>query len=91
MNNKENTKEAHNAIAQKYYQEYKDDITDLFYIDEFLKKCKNKILDLGCGMGHYSKYIKDKGFEVVGIDFSNEMLKIAKENESTIRFIESDL
>ena len=91
MTNKENTKMAHNAIAEKYYEEYKDDTTDLNYIDEFLKKCDKKILDLGCGMGHYSKYMKDKGFEVVGIDFSKEMLKIAKDNDLNIKFIESDI
>lgn len=91
MTNKENTKMAHNAIAEKYYKEYKDDTTDLNYIDEFLKKCNKKILDLGCGMGHYSKYMKSKGFELVGIDFSKEMLKFAKDNEPNIKFIESDI
>lgn len=91
MTNKEITKIAHNAIAKQYYDEYKDDKTDLEYIDKFLNMCKGKILDLGCGMGHYSKYIKNKGFEVVGIDFSKEMLKIAKENEPNVEFIESDI
>ena len=91
MNNKENTKMAHNAIAKKYYEEYKDDTTDLDYIDDFLQKCNKKILDLGCGMGHYSKYMKSKGFEVVGIDFSKEMLRIARDNNPDIEFIESDI
>lgn len=91
MTNKENTKLAHNSIAKKYYEAYKDDTTDFAYIDKFLNMCNKKILDLGCGMGHYSRYIKNKGFDVVGVDFSNEMLKIAKDNEPTIKFIESDI
>lgn len=91
MDNKQQTKKAHNAIAQKYYKLYKDDKTDLLYFDEFLSNCKNKILDLGCGMGHYSNYMYSKGFEVTGIDFSEEMIKIAKGNNLNIQFLISDI
>ena len=91
MNNKEQTKQAHDAIANKYYELYKDDKSDLMYFDEFLSQCKNKILDLGCGMGHYSTYMYNKGFNVTGIDFSKEMLKIAKKNNNHIEFIEADI
>lgn len=91
MTNKDITKKAYDAIANQYYQEYKDDKTDLKYIEKFLNLCNKKILDLGCGMGHYSIYIKNKNFEVVGVDFSKEMLNIAKENEPNIKFIESDI
>lgn len=91
MDNKEQTKIAHNAIAKKYYELYKDDQTDLIYFDEFLNNCYSKILDLGCGMGHYSNYIYNKGFKVTGIDFSEEMIKIAKSNNSNIPFYVHDI
>ena len=91
MTNKDVTRRAHDAIAEQYYKEYKDDKTDLEYIDKFLCMCNQKILDLGCGMGHYSKNIYNKGFEIVGIDFSKQMLKIAKQNEPSIKFIEADI
>lgn len=91
MDNKEQTKQAHDAIANKYYELYKDDKSDLMYFDEFLSQCKNKILDLGCGMGHYSTYMYNKGFDVTGIDFSKEMLKIARKNNNHIEFIEADI
>lgn len=91
MTNKEITKKAYDSIANQYYQAYKDDKTDFEYIDKFLNMCNKKILDLGCGMGHYSKYIKNRGLEVVGIDFSKGMLKIAKENEPDVKFIELDI
>ena len=42
-------------------------------------------------MGHYSKYIKSKGLEVVGVDFASEMLKIARETTSGIKYVESDI
>ena len=63
MDNKKITKDAHNAIAEKYYELYKDDTTDLKYFDMFLSQCKGKILDLGCGMGHYSNYMYNKEFK----------------------------
>ena len=38
-----------------------------------------KILDFGCGTGIYAKLLTKKGAKVKGFDISNEMLKIAKE------------
>lgn len=91
MNNKEVTKAAHDAIAEKYYELYKDDVSDLKYFDLFLNDCKSRILDLGCGMGHYSNYMYNKGFNVLGIDFSEKMINIAKKNNPNIDFIISDI
>jgi ubiquinone/menaquinone biosynthesis C-methylase UbiE len=36
------------------------------------------VLDIGCGSGDHAKYIQDKGMKVTGIDFSNEMIHIAR-------------
>ena len=91
MVNKEETKKAHNAIAKQYYEAYKDDVSDLVYFDEFLSLFNGSVLDLGCGMGHYSDYMYKKGFEVLGVDFSSEMIKFAKKINSKIEFIESDI
>lgn len=38
-----------------------------------------KVLDLGCGSGRIAKKIKEKGYTVVGLDFSSEAIKKAKE------------
>ncbi len=40
-----------------------------------------KILDLACGDGSFSRKLKKGATEIVGIDLSNEMIKIAKEKE----------
>ena len=91
MNNKEETKLAHNAISEKYFELYKDDTTDLVYFDKFLNGLKNEILDLGCGMGHYSNYMSQKGFKVTGVDFSSKMIDIARANFKGIDFIVNDI
>jgi len=46
------------------------------------KKCKGKILDLGCGTGYGSKILFDKGSEVYAIDNSKEAIGYAKKNYS---------
>ena len=44
----------------------------------FKKHNVNRILDLGCGVGRYSIYLANEGFNVLGIDFSKSALKLAK-------------
>ena len=44
------------------------------------KKSKIKVLDFGCGTGSFCNHLKERGFDVFGIDFSKEMIKIAQKN-----------
>lgn len=49
------------------------------YIDEINKvKCK-KAIDLGCGIGQDTKWLLDKGFDVISCDFSKRALNKLKE------------
>jgi len=43
-----------------------------------LKLCKGKILDVGCGAGNHSLYLKEKGFDVKGIDISEGAIQVSK-------------
>ncbi len=68
------------------------------YINSIAEKfdCKGiKVLDLACGTGNSSLSLEKKGFKVVGIDISPEMLKAAKEKSfkkgSNIQFIQQDM
>ena len=37
-------------------------------LDEIKKVCGRSLLDLGCGVGGYSRYLMDAGYEVVALD-----------------------
>src|SRR6185503_20035959 len=39
-------------------------------------------LDLACGSGRHSIYLASKGYEVTGIDLSDELIEKAKEHET---------
>ncbi|MFK4997805.1 class I SAM-dependent methyltransferase [Bacillus sp. N9] len=41
----------------------------------------SKIADIGCGDGYGSKLLHDRGYDVVGIDLSEEMIRIAKRQQ----------
>ncbi len=44
------------------------------------------VLDIACALGDLARYMKDEGFDVFGIDLSDEMIEIAKERHSDISF-----
>ena len=49
-----------------------------------------KILDLGCGPGHYTKSLREFG-EVTGIDLSDEAITVAKSKYPHIQFLTGNL
>lgn len=50
-----------------------------------------RILDLGCGTGHESLRLKNLGAEVVGLDFSERSLDIARKSAPDIPFYAGDM
>jgi len=45
----------------------------------FISSKKAKIIDIGCGEGHFLNLARKKGFDVFGIDFNENAIKVAKE------------
>lgn len=51
---------------------------------------EQKIVDLGCGNGALTKKLADKGYSVMGIDSSEDMLKIARQQYPELIFRQGD-
>lgn len=85
--------DTYEKIAGKYAEQYFDDMVDVPYIDKFLAKLPKhgKILDVGSGPGQFGKHMIENGFEVIGIDFSKEMVAIAKKKVPTADFRHMDM
>lgn len=52
-----------------------------------IKPVYSKVLDIGCGVGFYSNLLRSSGYNVIGMDISEEMLKEAKKRYPHIEFI----
>ncbi|MCQ2496846.1 MAG: class I SAM-dependent methyltransferase [Lachnospiraceae bacterium] len=50
------------------------------------------VLELGCGTGKMTRRLRDMGYDMIGVDFSSEMLQIAQEKEdgTAVREKEND-
>lgn len=83
---------AYNYLAKAYANEWANK-PDKQLSDSFISYLSPsaRILDVGCGPGHYSQYFYSSGFDVTGIDFSEEMIAIAREHYSGIDFMLQDM
>lgn len=52
---------------------------------------KNLVLDLGCGTGKFTRLLQEKGYDVFGVDSSEEMLSVAMEKEDGILYLLQDM
>ncbi|MGG7058792.1 class I SAM-dependent methyltransferase [Clostridium tertium] len=88
-----NTKDFYNKTASEWADKWYDDESLIPYIKEFFNYLpkKPRILDLCCGAGYESMRMKKLGADVVGLDFSEESIKIANERNSGISFVVEDM
>lgn len=65
----------------QFVHKYGEDVLSLLNI-----KKGERVVDLGCGNGRLSVKLKEMGADVIGIDGSEDMLKIARDNYRDITF-----
>jgi ubiquinone/menaquinone biosynthesis C-methylase UbiE len=54
------------------------------------RRMKEKALDLCCGEGYYSRILKDRGYDVSGVDISDKLIDIARKKGPDIAYYCTD-
>lgn len=83
----------YDRIAKNYVTAYQSmDEPDWQHWEKFIADLQGKrVLDMGCGTGDASRYMAEKGLNVVGIDLSEEMLSIARKQPASIEWVKGDI
>lgn len=55
------------------------------------KRCRGRVVELGCGRGELANVIHAAGHEVLGVDTNTKKIGIARETYPAIEFVESDI
>ena len=78
----------YDLVAERTADEWYANDMLLPSIKEFLSLMppQPRVLDLGCGPGYESMRLYNEGAEVLGIDFSEENIRIAKERCNSCKF-----
>lgn len=86
-------KSTYNRIARDWERDHHADTWWIEGTEKFLSFLAPgaSILDIGCGAGEKSKYLVNKGFEVIGFDFSEEMVRLATEQVQKAVFLVKDI
>lgn len=81
MRNQEEWEKTYSSNSLHHKNEYPNTEVVSFIMNNFGKikdKTKIKILDLGCGWGNNLSFLKEKGFDYYGIDFSKTAVEHCK-------------
>jgi SAM-dependent methyltransferase len=89
---RDRTKRSYNRIATQFTDTWYEHLPEeaLQGLVQHLQRGAS-VLDAGCGPGHHVAFLKEEGLEPVGLDFSAEMLRIARASNPNVSFIERDL
>lgn len=68
-----------------FVPQYGEDVMSLITAGE-----NSLVVDLGCGNGTLTKKLSDRGYRVIGIDASREMLDLAEAKYPELRFVQGN-
>lgn len=79
------------------YDEFMNDVPYDKWVD-YILKLYNKynltpslICELGCGTGNITSILANKGYDMIGIDLSFDMLSVARQKDSSSLYLEQDI
>lgn len=83
-----NLRETYNKIARDWHRDHTVDDWWKEGTEKFVSflQSGNTVLDIGCGTGIKAHYLQKRGLSVTGIDFSEEMIQIARETTPEVDF-----
>lgn len=85
-------KRAWDKLADNYDERSNTEPSKVFIEFTQMLPLKARVLDLGCGTGiPYSRTLAEKGFSVLGVDISKEMIRVASNNVPEATFIECSM
>lgn len=98
MQQQKNIIDCYNKTAKNYSEKFIDELSkkhlDRILLEAFAARNMNngKLIDLGCGPGQTTKYLSDCGItDIVGIDISPVMVKVANNSNPFIQFETADI
>lgn len=91
-------REFYDLIAESYDERYHEHVNIFMtrkqasFLEQYLKK-DFLILDVACGTGRHSIELTRKGYQVVGLDISRKVIKLAhvKAGDLRIDFVQGDM
>lgn len=93
MKKEEIVRKGYDEIAPKFkeFRNIFDNLQELEHLATLLPE-KAKVLDVGCGIGiPVARFFVDYGFSVTGIDISERMVELAKQNVPKVEFFQYDM
>ncbi|MBO4930744.1 MAG: class I SAM-dependent methyltransferase [Clostridia bacterium] len=88
-----NTVDFYNKTANEWAESGYNNVPDVPSMFDFAKNYPSgsRFLDLCCGAGYETQRLHNLGYTVVGIDFSEESLKIARKKNPDISFYQENI
>ena len=93
MNNKDTVKAGYNSIAANYLATRSANSEDVRLLDELIQRLPRgaRVLDAGCGAGVPVTRILSQYFQVVGADFADAQIQLARKLVPKAQFICEDI
>lgn len=93
MDYKETVKAGYNKIADRYLEGRTRDSADIRLLDDLIPRlpADAKVLDAGCGAGIPVAQILSNPFKLIGVDFSEAQIELAKKHVPQAEFICQDI
>jgi len=93
MDFKETVKEGYNKIANRYLEERTRDSEDVRLLEDLMARLPTnaRTLDAGCGAGIPVAQILSQNFQVIGVDFSQAQIELARQHVPNVEFICQDI